>query len=117
MLLQGLSFRNYGEMAKTSPRPRGSTFLDIFKDYEGKGGKITFEHDIQIEALRRYSCPDSPGWNMRILDAIRADVFLNEFAENEKSGEWPNLIIIYLPSDHTSGTRPGNPTPRAQDSY
>jgi hypothetical protein len=114
VLLQGLSFRNYGEMSKCTPRPRDATFLDIFNDHRSKAGKISFEHDIQIETLRRYSCPDSPGWNMRIPDAIRADVFLKEFAEHEQRGEWPNLVIIFLPSDHTSGTRPGNPTPRAQ---
>lgn len=114
VLLQGLSFRNYGEMAKTTPRPRDATYLDILSDYQNKAGRITFEHDIQIETLRRYSCPDSPGWNMRIPDVIRAEVFLKEFTEYEQRGDWPNLIIIYLPSDHTSGTRPGDPTPRAQ---
>lgn len=114
VLLQGLSFRNYGEMSKSTPRPRDATFLDIFNDHQSKAGKISFEHDIQIETLRRYSCPDSPGWNMRIPDAIRADVFLNEFTEYEQRGDLPNLMIIFLPSDHTSGTRPGNPTPRAQ---
>ena len=114
VLLHGLSFRNYGEMAKSTPQPRDSTFLDILKDHQNKGGKVSFDHDIQIETLRRYSCADSPGWNMRIPDAIRAEVFLKEFAEYEQRGDWPNLVIIYLPSDHTSGTRPGNPTPRAQ---
>lgn len=114
VLLQGLSFRNYGEMAKTSPQPRTAKWLDIWQDGQAKTGTISFEHDIQIETLRRYSCPDSPGWNMRIPDAIRADVFLKEFAEYEQRGDWPNLILIYLPSDHTSGTSPGAPTPRAQ---
>jgi len=113
-LLAGLSFRNYGEMSKSTPQPGSATFLDIFNDYESKTRNISFEHDIRIETLRRYSCPDSPGWNMRIPDAIRADVFLKEFAEYEQRGEWPHLVILYLPSDHTSGTRPGNPTPRAQ---
>lgn len=114
VLLHGLSFRNYGEMAKTATRPRDATFLDIFNDYKNKAGKISFEHDIQIDTLRRYSCPDSPGWQMRIPDAIRAEVFLKEFAKYEQQGDWPNLVVIFLPSDHTSGTRPGNPTPRAQ---
>jgi YVTN family beta-propeller protein len=114
VLLHGLSFRNYGEMGKTTPRPRDATFLDIFNDHQSKAGKISFEHDLQIETLRRYSCLDSPGWNMRIPDAIRAEVFLKEFEGYERRGDWPNLVIIFLPSDHTSGTRPGNPTPRAQ---
>jgi hypothetical protein len=101
-------------MAKTSSRPPKATFLEIFNDHRNKTGKISFEHDIQIETLRRYSCPDSPGWNMRIPDAIRADVFLKEFEGYEKRGDWPNLVIIFLPSNHTSGTSPGAPTPRAQ---
>jgi len=114
VLLHGLSFRNYGEMGKTETRPPDAQFLDIFEDHKSHAGKISFEHTIQIETLRRYSCPDSPGWQLRIPDAIRADVFLKEFANYEKQGDWPNLVIIYLPSDHTSGTRPGGPTPRAQ---
>jgi YVTN family beta-propeller protein len=114
VLLHGLSFRNYGEMNKTATVPNNATFKAVFDDFQSKAGKITFKHDIQIETLRRYSCPDSPGWNMRIPDAIRAEVFLKEFREYEKKGGWPNLVIIFLPSDHTSGTRPGGPTPRAQ---
>ncbi len=113
VLLQGLSFRNYGEMAKTTPQPRNAKWLEVWQDQQAKAGKISFEHDIQIETLRRYSCPDSPGWNMRIPDAIRADVFLKEFAQYEQRGDWPSFVIVYLPSDHTSGTSPGAPTPRA----
>jgi len=114
VLLHGLSFRNYGEMAKTIPQPRNASFLEIFTDHRNKTGKISFEHDIQIETLRRYSCPDAPGWNMKIPDVIRADIFLREFEEFERRGEFPNLVIIFLPSNHTSGTSPGAPTPRAQ---
>jgi hypothetical protein len=114
VLLHGLAFRNYGEMNKTTPQPNTARWPEIWEDYRAKTGKISFEHDIQIETLRRYSCPDAPGWNMRIPDAIRADVFLKEFAGYEQRGDWPNLILIYLPSDHTSGTSPGAPTPRAQ---
>lgn len=113
-LLHGLSFRNYGEMSKTTVLATNATFKAIYDDHAAKSGKFRFRHDIQIEMLRRYSCSNSPGWNLKIPDVIRADVFLNEFAEFEIRGDWPNLVIIFLPSDHTSGTTPGNPTPRAQ---
>ncbi len=113
VLAQGLSFRNYGEMGKTATQPKNAKWLEVWQDHQAKAGKITFEHDIQIDTLRRYSCPDSPGWNMRIPDAVRADVFLKEFEQYEQRGDWPNLVIIMLPSDHTSGTSPGLPTPRA----
>jgi YVTN family beta-propeller protein len=114
VLLRGLSFRNYGEMSKTDTIPGNATFKTVYDDFQSKAGKVSFKHDIQIDTLRRYSCPDAPGWNLKIPDAIRADVFLKEFKEFEKTGRWPNLVIIFLPSDHTSGTRPGGPTPRAQ---
>ncbi len=114
VLQHGLSFRNYGEMSKTSIVPTNATFKAIFDDYRAKAGKITFKHDIQIDTLRQYSCAQSPGWNLKIPDQVRADVFLAEFKENEKQGRWPNLVIVYLPCDHTTGTSPGTPTPRAQ---
>jgi hypothetical protein len=31
----------------------------------------------------------------------------------EQKGEFPNLAYVFLPCDHTNGTRPGFPTPRA----
>jgi hypothetical protein len=40
-------------------------------------------------------------------------VFLKELKEFEAKGAWPNLVIVYLPQDHCSGTSPGYPTPRA----
>jgi hypothetical protein len=45
---------------------------------------------------------------------VRLDVFMKEFQRAEATGEWPNLVMVYLPNDHTSGTREGNPTPAAQ---
>ncbi len=117
VLAAGYSFRNYGEFNYTDEKP-DSSFPEIWADWKatgntGKGGKITFEHKINTENVKRYSNMDAPGWNMDIPDQIRADVFLREFAEFEKSGTLPNFITIYLPNDHTSGTAEGNPTPRA----
>src|SRR5262249_46005140 len=44
---------------------------------------------------------------------VRAGVFLKALREAEAKGEWPNLTIVYLPNDHTSGTQPNMPTPNA----
>jgi hypothetical protein len=54
-----------------------------------------------------------PHGSTDIPDQLRADVFLDELAGYEKSGKLPQLIILTLNSDHTNGTRPGAPTPRA----
>src|SRR5581483_8455909 len=40
--------------------------------------------------------------------------FLEELARFEKEGDLPRLTILRLPNDHTSGTKAGAPTPRAQ---
>jgi len=112
ILDKGLSFRNYGEMDYTDEKPDVS-YAAILKDWQDKTGKITFTHKIGIERLKKHSSPDAPGWNMDIPDVVRADVFLRDLKKWEKSGELPNLTILYLPNDHTTGTTPGDPTPQA----
>jgi hypothetical protein len=47
---------------------------------------------------------------MAIPDVLRADRFLTEFREMERTGEMPNLVLVYLPQDHGAGTTPGYPT-------
>lgn len=54
-----------------------------------------------------------PNNSTSIPDQIRAEEFLRELAEREKSGRLPSLLILTLNNDHTNGTRPGSPTPRA----
>jgi YVTN family beta-propeller protein len=112
VLAKGLSFRNYGEFDEASMEPK-SDYPTVLKDWEEKTGKIRFKQKIGVEKVRKYTCPDYPGWNMDIPDKVRADVFLREFAEFEKNGLWPNFVIAYLPNDHTSGTGEGVPTPRS----
>ncbi|NSW78167.1 MAG: bifunctional YncE family protein/alkaline phosphatase family protein [Chthonomonadetes bacterium] len=113
VLMAGLSFRNYGEMDYAEPEPKDATFTDIYRDFVQGTRRIRFTQNIGIENLRRYSCREYPGWNMRIPDVLRAEVFLKELKEFERKGFFPNLVIIYLPQNHTSGTQPGMPTPRA----
>jgi len=109
VLLHGLSFRNYGEMSTDTSHVKVS-FAELLAD---KAGRNKFSGRFGIEALRRYSCPDYPGWTLAVPDQNRADVFLRELAACEKTGEWPSFVTILLPNDHTSGLIPGKPTPRA----
>jgi len=48
-----------------------------------------------------------------VTDQARVDEWQREFRAFETNGKLPQLSIIHLPNDHTSGTRPGYPTPRA----
>jgi YVTN family beta-propeller protein len=66
-----------------------------------------------VPALQPYSSQRYPHNTTAIPDQIRAEEYLRELAEREKSGEMPNLNIITLTADHTNGTRPGGPSPRA----
>jgi DNA-binding beta-propeller fold protein YncE len=64
-------------------------------------------------ALRPFTSPDYPSFNMGISDQKRADVWIRELQGYVKSGRMPALEVLHLPNDHTSGARPGKPTPRA----
>ncbi len=66
-----------------------------------------------VPALAKIISTRYPFSTTSIPDQLRADVFLSEFAGYEKSGSLPNLSVIHLNEDHTNGTRPGSPTPRA----
>jgi YVTN family beta-propeller protein len=66
-----------------------------------------------VPALARYCSRTYPNNSTTIPDAIRADEYLRELAEREKSGQMPHLNILTLSNDHTNGTSPKSPTPRA----
>src|ERR1039457_5567326 len=66
-----------------------------------------------VPALQKYIDVRYPNNSTTITDQIRADEFKRELAEFEKTGKLPNLLVITLTADHTNGTRPGSPTPRA----
>ena len=54
-----------------------------------------------------------PPWDLLIPDGRRVDVWKQEFDADVVRGQVPALSIIRLGNDHTNGTRPGTPTPRA----
>ena len=66
-----------------------------------------------VPAMARYFDPRYPHDSTSIPDQIRAEEFLREYGEFEKKGTLPNLMVITLNNDHTNGTAPGSPTPRA----
>jgi YVTN family beta-propeller protein len=51
------------------------------------------------------------GFDLDYPDQERAKAFLADFAEMEKSGNLPRLIVMRLGNDHTSGTSPGKVSP------
>ena len=71
--------------------------------------------------LRNHFDPLYPDFNTDYPDQLRADEFLNEFAayvharESKEDAEFqlPAFVLLYLPDDHTGGTRPARPRPEA----
>ena len=71
--------------------------------------------------LRDHFDPLYPDFNTDYPDQLRADEFLNEFAaytrarESNESQDFqlPQFVLLYLPDDHTGGTRPDRPRPAA----
>jgi YVTN family beta-propeller protein len=112
VLAHGRTFRNYGEMDYAGAPPK-STYSSLLAASQAHNFPTGFTHNIGIASLKPYTDPDYPGWDMDIPDAVRADLFLRKFAENEKSGAFPNFVLIYLPDDHTWGTGSSQPTPRS----
>lgn len=112
VLAHGRSFYNFGEMDYASVKSKEG-YGEILRRSQKHLQQAAFTHSIGIARLRQHSDPTYPGWNLGIPDAARADIFLNALKGFEKKGKFPSLTIIYLPNDHTSGTAPGIPTPRA----
>ncbi len=118
-IAKGKSLRVYGEFAITEtswavPGRKGKpTFLDYYRDFVDQTNQINISSRPAIESLRPYLNMQTVGWDMDIPDVFRAAQFIKELREYERTGKFPNLVIICLPNDHTSGTRAGAPTPAA----
>ncbi len=62
--------------------------------------------------------PETPDFNLRVPDQIRVNVFLRHldgWKRDRAAGHdtMPAYIQLRLPNDHTGGTTPGGPTPKA----
>ncbi len=109
-LQHGLSFRNYGEFRydKLEPFAHGSATRPVAPS-DLKDRRV----HIGLQAIAPYTCPDFPGYTTEILDVQRADTFIRELREFEKTNMLPNLLVVYLPNNHTNGLLPGSRTPAA----
>ncbi len=113
VLRHGLTFRNYGEFVNAVIEPASATFTDIYRDFMEGTNSIKITAKANLEQLTPYLCPSYVGFPNKVPDVYRAAEFIKELKEYEKNDNFPNFIILLLPNDHTSGTRPGLPTPQA----
>lgn len=113
VLRHGLTFRDYGEFVTAVINPKNATYSDIYNDYLHNTTKVKFHAKANLEQLEPNLCKNYVGFPITIPDVYRAKIFIDELKEFEKNDSFPNFIIMLLPNDHTSGTRPGRPTPQA----
>jgi YVTN family beta-propeller protein len=113
VLSHGLTFRNYGEFVNAVIEPRGASFSEIYKDFTGGTGTIRIKAKANLDQLKPYLCPTYIGFPNTVSDQYRAAEFIKELKEYEQNDNFPNFIIMLLPNDHTSGTRPGMPKPES----
>lgn len=109
----GRTVRVYGEQMRHQLSKADANFAEIYEDWKSGANRITTRIVSKNPAFREVAALEYPGYDLRIPDQRRADVFLREFREFEKNGNLPNLNILLIGNDHTSGTREGFPTPRA----
>ncbi len=113
----GKTLRDYGEFAAPAvkwrdPKRKGSPkFLDCFRQWKGESDDVLFSSYPMVASLKPHMPTNYVGWGMEVPDQYRADFFIRELKAAEEKGEWPSLILICLPNDHTSGTSKGSPTP------
>ena len=118
-LSHGKTLRDFGEFAIPAvrwadpDRPGEPDWAACWQETNHPRGEILFGCEPAIESLRPYLASGTVGWSMEVPDAFRADAFIRELEEYEKRDSLPDLILICLPNDHTSGTKEGAPTPAA----
>ena len=113
VLRNGLTFRDYGEFVNADIDPSNATFSEILQDFKDGTNKIKIKAVANLEQLTPYLCPTFVGFPNTVPDVYRAAEFIKELIEFEKNDNFPNFIIMLLPNDHTSGTRPGMPKPQS----
>ena len=120
-LAHGKTVINFGEFTSAHMKrwldPARKTkigFAETWKDFTSGANEIEYGCDPDIEAMRPFVVTNFIGWDLDVPDVWRAAFFSRKLQEFESNGELPNLILLYLPNDHTSGTATGRPTPAAQ---
>ncbi len=119
-LAHGRTVCDFGEFTSDKkqwkdPARKGKPgFLDCYRDFINGADEIALTDEPDIEALRPYIVTNTVGWDLDVPDVFRAAQFIKELKQSEQTGNFPNLVILWLPNDHTSGTKFGSPRPEAQ---
>ena len=118
-LAHGKTICDFGEFAGSishwkNPGHKGKPhFLDYYNQFLNGTDDLVIGCEPDLESLRPYLMTNTVGWDLDIPDVFRAAQFIKELKKFEAADNLPNLTILWLPNDHTSGTKTNSPTPRA----
>lgn len=110
----GKKVRIFGEACLTNYDTK-MKWADIYNTYN-LHQPLHIYNTTTIARIRPVISPDYPDCdNISFTDQLRADAFIKEWKnyENNPGDSLPNLMVLSLPNDHTAGTSPDFPTPRA----
>jgi YVTN family beta-propeller protein len=119
-LAHGRTICDFGEFAtstshwKNPARKDKPHFLDYYHQFLDGTDELEIGCEPDIEALRPYLVTNTVGWSLDIPDIFRAAQFIKSLKQFEAEDNLPNLVILWLPNDHTSATKTNSPTPEAQ---
>jgi YVTN family beta-propeller protein len=118
-IAHGKSLRVYGEFTFskwrwTTPHRHEPRFIDFYRDFINGSGDLVLWSEAHIDSLRPYVATNGFGWNLDVPDIYRAAQFIADLKKSEQTGAFPNLLILWLPNDHTSAARPGAAKPESQ---
>jgi YVTN family beta-propeller protein len=111
---KGKSVRIYGEACEVE-YDNNLTWTSFYEGFQ-KGEKFDFKNITTIKPVEGILSQNFPSSDdHKIPDVLRAKTFIDELNAYDKmdGDQWPELIVMALSNDHTAGTRPGVPTPRA----
>ena len=90
----GVTYRSYGEFINNGKNPEDPGYA-------------------AVESLEGHFDPYFKSFDMNYKDVDRAKRFITELKQFEKSNNLPQFMVMRLPNDHTSGSKPGAHTPTA----
>ena len=94
---RGLWVVNFGEMTESDERDTTAAI----------------HPRTNIAGLQGVTATNYPGFVLSISDTTRARLFADSVESWDRQGKFPDLVLVWLPRDHTLGRRAGRPTPRA----
>jgi DNA-binding beta-propeller fold protein YncE len=118
-LAHGKTVCDFGEFTTTEKHWKDATvtkkisFVDCYRDFTGGANAIEISCEPDIETLRPLMITNTASWDLDVPDIFRAAQFIKQLKQFEAADDLPNLTILWLPNDHTSGTKPNCPKPEA----